>query len=172
MLNIFGGTPDTWPQWDAVHCVKQQFTVHVVVGLSVPPCQHDKSLLPTERWWRLEVGAAAEEWCIPHIIHQSRSPGGTWCPHRAIMTLSVEWHMICLQTVSTYAGAVVAFDCFMWVTRSALGRSGGERTFFMRPIKEGKTCPWDVTSCLTGNHHAELCGTSLRHWTKEKKKCS
>lgn len=35
--------------------------VYVLVGLSVPPCQHDRSLLHAERLWWLEVGAEAEE---------------------------------------------------------------------------------------------------------------
>lgn len=39
---------------------EKPFTVDVLVGLSVPPCQHDGSLLHTERWWWLEFGAAAE----------------------------------------------------------------------------------------------------------------
>lgn len=38
-----------------VHQVKKQSTVHVSLGLGVPPCQHDRSLLHTERLWCLEV---------------------------------------------------------------------------------------------------------------------
>lgn len=160
MINIFRANRHTWHQRDVVHYIKKQFTVHVLVRLSVPPCQHDRSLLHTERLWWLEVGAAAEEWCIPHIMQQGCSHRGSWCPHHAMMALSAVWHMICVQTVSTYAGAVVPFDCFMWVTHGVLGRSGGERTFFMQPMKEGKTCPWDVTSCLTTQSYVEpVCDT-------------
>lgn len=68
LINILRANHRSWHHWDAGHYKKKQFTVHVVVGHSVPPCQHDRSLLHTERLRRLEVGAAAEEWCIPHII--------------------------------------------------------------------------------------------------------
>lgn len=88
MINIFRANSHTQRQWDVVHYMKKQVTVHVLVGLRVPPCQHDRSLLHTERLCWLEVGAAAEEWCIPQIIRQSCSHWGGWCPHHAMMTLS------------------------------------------------------------------------------------
>lgn len=86
-------------RWSSLH----KETVHVLVGLSVPPCQHDWSLLHTERLWWVEVSAEAEKWCIPHIIQPSCSHRGSWCPHHAMMTLSAVWHMMCVQTVSTYS---------------------------------------------------------------------
>lgn len=49
--------------------------------------------------------------------------------------------MMCVQTAECKVEAAVAFDCFMWVTLGVLGRSGGERTFFMQAIKGRKTMP-------------------------------
>ncbi len=68
-------------------------------------------------------------------------------PQRKLMSLPCDDDTQCgvtydVCTNSKHTGwAVVPFDCFMWVTRGVLGRSGGERTFFMQPIKAGKTMP-------------------------------
>lgn len=67
-MNTFRPNSRAWCQWDVVHYIQKQCSAHVLEGLGVPPCQHDRSLLHTEGSWWLEVGAAAEEWCIPRII--------------------------------------------------------------------------------------------------------
>lgn len=52
-----------------------------------------------ERWrWCFWVGAEAEKWCVPYIIQQSSSCRGSWCSQHEVMTLTVPWHMMCLQT--------------------------------------------------------------------------
>lgn len=75
--------------------------------------------------------------------------------------------MMCVQTVSTRERDAGPLDCFMWVTRGALGRSGGERTFFMQAVKERKKKPHNalemglvVSQEITAQLcTAQLCGT-------------
>lgn len=73
MTNIFRANSHTWRQRDVVHYIKKQFTVHVLVGLSVPPCQHDGSLLHTERLRWLEVGAAMRN-DASHALYSRAAP--------------------------------------------------------------------------------------------------
>lgn len=88
----------------------------------------------TPSHWEMEVdgGCGAAGWGMmppTHYTAEVLPRRAAWCPHHTAMTLSRPWHMICVQTVSTYAAAVVPSDCFMWVTHAVRRRSGraGER---------------------------------------------
>lgn len=56
-----------------VHQVKKQSTEHVSLGLGVPPCQHDRSLLHTERLWCLEVAPRLRN-DAPHTLYRRPAP--------------------------------------------------------------------------------------------------
>lgn len=104
----------------------------------------------------------------PHIIQQSCSHTGSWCPHFAMMTVGALWRMMCVQTVSTQAGGG-PFHCFMWVTPGALGRSGGRKDVFHASHKERKDSALEMWPLVSQEITAlELCGTNRRHWTMKK----
>lgn len=94
------------------------------LGAATPPTWQ---ITPSH--WEMEVdgGCGAAGWGMmppTHYTAEELPRRAAWCPHHAAMTLSRPWHMICVQTVSTYAAAVVPSDCFMWVTHAVRRRSG------------------------------------------------
>lgn len=135
---------------------------------ALPPCQLDRSLLHTERWrWMEVVELLAEGWCLPHIIQRRCSRRGlldvptTRRCHSAgrdIWYVYKQWALMPrpLVPLTVLCGSHT-------LCRGAAGE-GRRKDVFHVTHYGTKTCPWDVTSCLTGNHWGRVmwCSSGTR----------
>lgn len=99
--------------------------------------------IASSHWEIVVVGCWCSSWGMMHLTHYTAG----LLPRRKLMSPPYDDDTQCGVTYDVCTNSkhigwdVVPSDCFMWVTHGAPGCSGGERTFFMQPIKEEKTMP-------------------------------